>query len=108
MVSLSVLYPASSGSTFDWDYYLGPHTALAKRLLEPRGLLRIEISRGVGGFPLGAVAPYYAIAHLYFATMQKLQTAIGETAAELITDQKKYYNGGSIVQVNEVIAEPSR
>jgi uncharacterized protein (TIGR02118 family) len=108
MVSLSVLYPASSGTTFDWDYYLGPHIALAKKLLAPRGLLRIEISRGVGGFPSGAIAPYYAIAHLYFPTMQKLQTALGETAADLITDQKKYYNGGSVVQVNDVIAEQSR
>ncbi len=105
MVSLSVLYPASSGSAFDWDYYLGPHLALAKRLLEPRGMLRIEISRGVGGFPPGAVAPYYAIAHLYFPTMQKLQNARAETSAELIADQKKYYNGEAVVQINEVIGE---
>ena len=106
MVSLSVLYPASSGSIFDWDYYLGPHQALAKTLLEPRGLLRTEISRGVGGFPPGAVAPYYAIAHLYFPTMQKLQNALGETSAELIADERKYYSGESVVQINEMIGEP--
>ena len=108
MVSLSVLYPASSGSTFDWDYYLGPHATLAKRLLEPRGMMRIEISRGVGGFPAGAVAPYYAIAHLYFPTTQKLQNALAETSAELIADEKKYYSGASIVQINEVIGELPR
>lgn len=102
MVSLSVLYPAGSGSTFDWDYYLGPHVALAKKLLEPRGMLRIEIGRGVSGLP-GVSAPYYAIAHLYFATSQHLQKALDETAAELVTDEKKYYNGESVVQINEVI-----
>lgn len=106
MVSLSVLYPAGSGSTFDWDYYLGPHVALAKRLLQPRGLLRIEISRGVGGFPPGAVAPHYAIAHLYFPTMQKLQSALGETSVDLIADQRKYYSGETVVQINEMIGEP--
>jgi uncharacterized protein (TIGR02118 family) len=102
MVSLSVLYPVSSGTTFDWDYYLGPHVALAKKLLEPRGMLRIEISRGVSGLP-GVPAPYYAIAHLYFATSQQLQKALDETASQLVTDEKKYYSGDSVVQINEVV-----
>ena len=38
---LSVMYPASAGSRFDWDYYLGPHRELAQLALrtgwyEPR------------------------------------------------------------------------
>ena len=107
MVSLIVIYPASNGTTFDWDYYSGPHVALAKRLLEPRGMVRIEIGRGVSGLP-GTPAPYYAVANLYFATSQQLQSALGETANELIADEKKYYNGESVVQVNEIVDTMAR
>jgi hypothetical protein len=53
MIRLSVMYPTSSGSTFDWDYDLAPHLALARKLLSPFGLLRIEIDRGLGAFPPG-------------------------------------------------------
>ena len=51
MVRLTVLYPAVPGSTFDWDYYLGQHLALARRLLGARDLVRIEVDRGIGAFP---------------------------------------------------------
>jgi uncharacterized protein (TIGR02118 family) len=103
MVRLSVLYPAVSGSTFDWSYYLGPHLVLARRLLVPLGLVRIEVDRGVGAFPPGTPSHYHAIGHLYFETMLHLDTAIAATAPELIADQRKYYSGESVVQVSEVV-----
>lgn len=103
MVRLSVLYPAASGSTFDWSYYLGPHLVLARQLLLPRGLVRIEIDRGIGAFPPGTPAHYHAIGHLYFETMQHLDTALAATAPQLIADQRKYYSGESVVQVSEVV-----
>jgi uncharacterized protein (TIGR02118 family) len=103
MVRLSVMYPNGSGSSFDWDYYLGPHVELAKRLLLPRGLVRLEIDRGVGSLPPGATAPYHAIGHLFFASMRDMQSALAATAPELIADQRKYYSGESVVQISEVV-----
>jgi len=103
MVRLSVLYPAASGSTFDWNYYLGPHLVLTRQLLVPRGLVRIEVDRGIGAFPPGTPSYYHAIGHLYFETMQHLDTALAATAPELVADQRKYYSGESVVQVSEVI-----
>jgi uncharacterized protein (TIGR02118 family) len=104
MVSLTVMYPTNPGTTFDWDYYLGPHVVLAKKLLAPRGLQRLEINRSAAGFPPGSVAPYYAIASLYFPTIEELHSALAATAPDLIADQQKYYSGESIVQINEVVA----
>src|SRR5262245_19672232 len=51
MIRLSVMYPATPGSHFDWNYYLGPHLKLSRQLLGPRGLVRTEIDRGIGGLP---------------------------------------------------------
>ncbi len=47
MIRLSVMYPASPGSRFNCDDYLGPHLELARRLLSSRGLVPTEIDRGI-------------------------------------------------------------
>jgi uncharacterized protein (TIGR02118 family) len=103
MIRLSVMYPAPPGSRFDWDHYLGPHLELARRLLIPRGLVRIEIDRGIGGFPPGAPPPYHAIGHLFFRTLSELQKAMETTAAEFIADERKYASSPSVLQISEVV-----
>jgi uncharacterized protein (TIGR02118 family) len=103
MVRLSVLYPVSDGSTFDWKYYLGPHLVLARQLLGQRGLVRIEVDRGIGAFPPGTPSHYHAVGHLYFESMQELDNALAATAGELVADQGKYFSGESVVQVSEVV-----
>lgn len=103
MVRLTVLYPAIPGSTFDWNYYLSEHLVIARRLLGARGLVRIEVDRGIGAFPPGTPSHYHAIGHLYFESMLHLDTALAATAPDLIADQRKYYSGDSVVQVSEVV-----
>jgi uncharacterized protein (TIGR02118 family) len=103
MIRLSVMYPATPGSRFDWNYYLGKHLELSRRLLTPRGLMRTEIDRGIGSFPPGAPPPYHAVGHLFFRTMDDLQTALAATAAEFIADEPHYTNVPSVVQISEVV-----
>jgi len=97
------MYPNAPGSTFDWEYYLGPHLELAKKLLLPRGLKRLEVDRGVGAFPPGAKSHFHAVGHLSFSSQQEMESALGETAAEFIADQRKYFSGESVVEISEVI-----
>lgn len=104
MIRLSVMYPNAPGSTFDWDYYLAPHLALARRLLSPRGLIRIEIDRGLSAFPPGTPSHFHAVGHLFFPSEEALQRALAETVDDLIADQHKYFSGESVVQVSEVVA----
>ena len=103
MIRLSVMYPATAGSRFDWDYYLGKHLELSRRLLTPRGLVRTEIDRGIGSFPPGAPPPYHAVGHLFFLTMKDLVSALGATADEFIADEKHYTDVPSVVQISEVV-----
>jgi uncharacterized protein (TIGR02118 family) len=103
MVRLSVMYPATPGSRFNWDYYLGPHLELSRKLLTPRGLVRTEIDRGIGGLPPGAPAPYHAVGHLFFRTLPDLQSALAATAADFIADERNYTDVPSVVQISEVV-----
>jgi uncharacterized protein (TIGR02118 family) len=97
------MYPALPGSRFDWDYYLGQHRELARRLLSSRGLVRTEIDRGVGGIPPGAPPPYHAVGHLFFQTMAELESALEATAGEFIADERNYSSAPSVVQISEVV-----
>ncbi len=103
MIRLSVMYPATPGSRFDWDYYLGPHLELSRKLLTPRGLVRTEIDRGVGGLPPGAPPHYHAVGHLFFRSMADLQSALAATAADFIADERNYTDVPSVVQISEVV-----
>jgi len=103
MIRLSVMYPAAPGSRFNWDYYLGSHLALSQKLLAPRGLVRTEIDRGIGGLPPGAPAPYHAVGHLFFRSLADLQSALAATAADFIADERNYTDVPSVVQISEVV-----
>ena len=102
MIRLSVMYPQSNVSSFDWNYYTTTHFELVGKYLGGKGLLRTEVDKGVGSFPPGSAAPYHAIGHLFFATLDDLVNALN-TSAELIADQKNYFNGESVVQISEVV-----
>lgn len=108
MIKLSVMYPATPGSRFDWDYYLGPHLELARRLLVPRGLVRSEIDKGVSGFPPGSPAPYHAVGNMFFRTRAEMESALAAAADELIADSKKYSEGQAVILVSEVVELPSK
>jgi uncharacterized protein (TIGR02118 family) len=103
MFRLSVMYPAIPGSRFDWNYYLGQHLELSQRLLNPRGLVRIEIDKGIAGFPPGASPPFHAVGHLFFRTMADLESALTSTAGEFVADERNYFDGRSVVQISEVV-----
>ena len=96
------MYPATVDSKFDWDYYLGPHLKLAHHLLDSYHLLRIEIDRGIAAFPPGEPLHFHAVGHLFFPSIGDLEKAMAATAPALIEDQRKYFSGQSVVQVNEV------
>src|SRR5713101_6094016 len=102
MIRLSVMYPAIPGSRFEWNYYLGEHLELSRRLLNPRGLVT-EVDKGIAGFPPGAPPPYHAVGHLFFRMMADMQSALTATAAEFIANERNYTDSPSVVQISEVV-----
>ncbi|MBY0518900.1 MAG: EthD family reductase [Sphingomonas sp.] len=86
MIILSVLYPASEGATFDWDYYRATHLPLVHRAWDSTGLQSIEVFEGVGT-PQGGAAPYVCMAHLRFDDAAAMHASVGgAAAAEVFAD----------------------
>ena len=99
MIKISVMYPGGEGRTFDMAYYLETHIALVRRLLGGR-LKSVSVDRGIG-IP-GSPAPYLAIGHLLFDSVEDLQAALATHGPALMADIPNYTNSQSAIQVSEV------
>jgi uncharacterized protein (TIGR02118 family) len=78
-VTVTVLYPAGEGNTFDMEYYKTTHRELVERILGPS---RFDIEQGLDG------QPYMAMGRLVFESMEAMQAGMsspdaGETAADV-------------------------
>lgn len=103
MVKISVLYPNKEGTKFDIGYYKDKHMPMVRKYLEPLGLRGTAVDKGLGGGAPGAPAPFHAIGHLLFDSVESFQSAFGQHAKEIMADIPNYTNAEAIVQVNEVV-----
>lgn len=101
MFRVSVMYPNEPGKRFDWDYYTGNH-APAVRQLSSLGLARLEVDKGIGSAQPGDPAPFIAVAHLYFNTMEDLQSCMAKTS-DLMADIPNFTDIQPQVQISEVL-----
>jgi len=94
-VKVSVLYPASEGSTFDMEYYKTKHRALCEEVLGP---LTFSVEPGIPG------QPYMAIGHLVYESMEAMQAGMGGArAGEAQADVANYTNVTPQIQIGEII-----
>lgn len=101
MIKVSVLYPNSEGRTFDISYYCSKHMPLVAEL-HGASLKGMNVDEGIGGQTPGAPAPYLAIGHLLFDSVEAYQTAFGPHAATILADIPNYTNAQPIIQVSAV------
>ncbi len=82
-VTVQAIYPNSEGATFDFDYYVGKHLPLVRKLLAPKGLAAIAVSRGL---PSGPDAPpkYLAVCTMTFPDEAALAAALGEAGPLIV------------------------
>lgn len=94
-VKVSVLYPASEGSTFDMEYYKTKHLPLCQEVLGP---LEFSAEQGLPG------QPYMAIGHLVFDSMEAMQQGMsGPRAGETQADIPNYTNVTPQIQISEIV-----
>lgn len=96
MIRVSVLYP--QGGKFDYDYYVNKHMQLAHKLLDPFGLVKTEVDKSVG------TAPFMAIGHLIFNTIEDMQKGLQAHDPELAADLVHFTDVQPQFQVSEIIA----
>ena len=102
MIRVSAMYP-STGGKIDVAYYAGKHMDMVRKLLEPMGLRRAEVDKGFSGIEPGSDAPFAAIGHLYFDSMEDFQKAFGANAAEIMADTPNYTDIQPQFQFSEIL-----
>jgi uncharacterized protein (TIGR02118 family) len=103
MVRISVMYPSGEGKAFDHAYYIDTHMALVRERWGGMGLVRTEVDRGVARGAPDAPAPYIAVGHVYFNSLQDFQRASTAHGKELFADVPNCTNIQPQVQISEVV-----
>jgi uncharacterized protein (TIGR02118 family) len=102
MIKATVLYPAGEGK-FDMDYYLNSHIPFAERLLKPFGLVRVEVDKGLSGGGPGEAAPFVAMAHMVFSSLEDFQKGSRAHDADLASDVKNFTDLKPFFQISEIL-----
>ncbi len=97
MVTLSVLYPKNTTSTFDHDYYRDNHTPLVKSRLAPES---VSILHGLPG-PDGSAPAFELIALITFSSVEQLTAALSTHGPEVVGDIPNFTNVQPIIQANK-------
>jgi len=101
MIKVSVMYPNSEGSTFDMAYYLATHIPLVRQKLGA-ALKGVAVEQGLGGAEPGSPAPYLALGHLLFDSVEAFQTSFTPHAQALLGDIPNFTNTQPTIQISEV------
>jgi uncharacterized protein (TIGR02118 family) len=100
MIILTVMYPKSEQSRFDFDYYLQKHIPLVKARLEKFGLEDLQLMRGTGTLDGGAPA-FEVVAQLAFSSSENLRDSLSNHGEEIIADISNFTNVNPAIQINE-------
>ncbi len=95
MIRVSVMY--AKGGKFNFDYYVSKHMKLVHKLLDPFGLVKTEVDKGVGD------VPFTAIGHLVFKSAEDMQKGLQAHDPELAADLVNFSDIKPQFQVSEII-----
>ncbi len=101
MVKVSVLYPNGKDIKFDTEYYCNRHIPMVRQLLGSP-LKGVAVEQGLSGEQPRSPAPYVAMGHLLFESVDAFQTSFGSHRETIITDIPKYTNSKPTIQISEV------
>jgi len=104
MFKVSVMYPNLEGARFDLTYYRTKHMDLVRKHMQPYGLLRTEVLRGISGTG-GQPPPYVCIGNLYFETVDGYERGIAASAGALRADIPNFTEVSPVRQISEIIAD---
>jgi uncharacterized protein (TIGR02118 family) len=102
MFCLTVVYPAASDATFNFDYYVKTHMPMVAALIG-ESVQRTEVARGLLGYG-GSPAPYTATGRLYLSNLDGMQAAFQTHGATIQADLANYTMIAPVVNIEEIIA----
>ena len=100
MIVVTVTYPATPGTRFDWDYYTSVHLPLVSDSFTPTGMTGAYALKGLSA-PGGGPPAYTAIANLVFPDVDAVQASLGgEAAGAVMGDIANFTDILPVVQIN--------
>jgi uncharacterized protein (TIGR02118 family) len=104
MTKISILYPNTKGSRFDFPYYIDKHMPMAIEALGAHpGYRGVSVERGQGGAEPGTEPAFVAMCHFLFTTADDFVAAFMPHAAKLQGDIPKCTDVTPIIQFSEVL-----
>ena len=101
MIKVSVLYPNGDGHKFDMDYYCNSHMPMVKQKLGS-ACKGVAVEQGLGGPEPGSPAPFAAMGHLLFDSIETFQGAFGPHAETFMSDIPNFTNIAPSIQISLV------
>ncbi len=101
MIKVSVFYANEAGKPFDMDYYCNSHMPMVQDRLGPT-LKGSAVEAGMAGGEPDSAAPFVAMGHLYFDTVEDFQNSFGPHAEEIMGDIPNYTDIQPSIQISEV------
>ena len=102
MVRVTVMYEQKQGMKFDEDYFFNKHMPMVRDRLQPLGMKKVEVDRGISGGG-GDPAPYILMAHMVFNSIEEFQKAFGQAREEISSDVPKYTDIKPRIQISEIV-----
>lgn len=103
MIKVSIIYPGGEDVKFDMDYFANKHVPMVGELLGD-ALKGGQIDEGIAGGEPGSAAPFVAMGHLLFESVESFQAAFGPVAEKIMGDIPNYSNVGPQIQISNVVA----
>ena len=101
MIKVSVMYPNSEGATFDIEYYCNSHIPRVVELLG-EAVKGKAVDFGLAGGAPGEAAPFIAMGHLVFESVEAFQSSFGPNAEEILSDLQNFTNAQPQIQISEI------
>jgi uncharacterized protein (TIGR02118 family) len=101
MIRVSILYPKTPTSHFDFDYYLKTHIPMAQRLLG-EALKGLSLDRGLMGTAPNSPPAFAVMLHLLFDSIDDFMAAFLPHAETLQGDVKNYTDVEAVIQFNAI------
>ena len=101
MIKLSVYWPNQPDKWFNYDYYVGKHMQLCHDRLDPMGMVKSEVEKGVDTDD--GPATYMMVGALYFNSKEEMDKALAEHGEALDGDTSNYSAIEPIIQISEIV-----
>lgn len=105
MIKVSVLYPNKPGVRFDIDYYCQQHMDIVRQCLGS-ACKGIAVDQGLASAEPNSRAPFVAMGHLYFDSLESFQQSFGPHAERIMGDLPNFTDSQPLVQISEVLLAP--